>query len=218
MLQLMFAKQKPKEAVENKTWENCSFFETRSKILYLLVSPFLSHTRRTHGQKLCETRLWPMQRVKDWRDSALHRAQDIVDSYIMKSSVEPYTSPDLTSQHVCTLAPSVLVISRLQCNKSAGFSEIFEVSWARWASKRDRSIRFAQGRVQSTPSFLNTHPTSQSRLYDKISMDITRSSRKHVTFLRHFRQGDYSVELISNLFTYSNNNHVQAVPGILEVR
>lgn len=72
MLQLMFAKQKPKQAVESKTWENCSFFETRSKILYLLVSPFLSHTRRTHGQKLCETRLWPMQRVKSRTEEIVH--------------------------------------------------------------------------------------------------------------------------------------------------
>lgn len=37
--------------------------------------------------------------------------------------------------------------------------------------------------------------------------------------MRHFHHAaDISIEFISDRFTYSNNDHVQAVPGILEVR
>lgn len=49
-------------------------------------------------------------------------------------------------------------------------------------------------------------------------IDITRSSRtpnRTVNVLRHL--SDYFAEFIWDVFTYSNNNHVQAVPGILKV-
>lgn len=59
----------------------------------------------------------------------------------------------------------------------------------------------------------HAHATNLWILHDRAVLLISEPN-----VLRHFNRVDYSVEFSSDHFTYSNNNHVQAVPGILEVR